>query len=55
MFQKISSSSKKAKCCKSLNKEGGKWGVYGSRFTTKKKPFHDSRVLKKQFRGKLHT
>ena len=26
---------------------------YGSRFTTKKKPFHDSRVLKKQFHGKL--
>jgi hypothetical protein len=37
-----------------LYKEGGKGG-YGSRFTTKKKPFHDSRVLKKQFHGKLDS
>jgi hypothetical protein len=37
-----------------LCNEGGKGGGgYGSRFTTKKKPFHDSRVLKKQFHGKL--
>ena len=33
--------------------EGGKG--YGSRFTTKKKPFHDSRVLKKQFHGKVDS
>ena len=36
--------------------EGGKGGGGdGSRFTTKKKPFHDSRVLKKQFHGKLDS
>ena len=35
--------------------EGEKGGGYGSPFTTKKKPFHDSRVLKKKFHGKLDS
>jgi hypothetical protein len=34
---------------------GGGGGGYGSRFTTKKKPFHDSRVLKNQFHGKVDS
>jgi hypothetical protein len=38
---------------KSVGKGGG--GGYGSHFKTKKKPFLDSRVLKKQFHGKLDS
>ena len=35
--------------------DGGKWGGVWITFHNEKKPFHDSRVLKKQFHGKLDS
>jgi hypothetical protein len=52
LFKKCPPTGKSLK--KALSKEGGRGG-YGSRSQRKKKPFHDSRVLKKQFHGKLDS